>query len=143
MIIGVLLSNQVNGNALKVALAIFILGYCTLNVWRLYHAEEDARPGPNAWPRRDWPSAAPRVGRSGGCSAGWGSGACADAPGHLPGALRQAIATSAAVICVTAVIGAGIKLSTLSNHNRPVAEALYLALLMAPTAVIGGRIGAG
>jgi uncharacterized membrane protein YfcA len=57
--------------------------------------------------------------------------------------LRQSIATSAAVICVTAPIGAGVKIATLHTHQRSIGDALLLAALMAPTAVIGSRIGAG
>ena len=65
--------------------------------------------------------------------------------------LRQAIATSSAVICLTAMIGAALKLWSLpglyaaAGLNGPAAvwRALILAGCMAPTAVIGARIGAG
>ena len=44
---------------------------------------------------------------------------------------------------MTSTIGASVKVATLHTHQRSVADALFLALLMAPTAVVGGRIGAG
>ncbi len=56
--------------------------------------------------------------------------------------LRQAIATSSAVICLTAAIGAGLKLATLSNEGEPVGDALLRAAAMAPTAILGARLGA-
>lgn len=57
--------------------------------------------------------------------------------------LRQAIGTSAAVMCVTAMIGAGLKLATLAGEGESAVQALLLALMMAPTAVFGARLGAG
>jgi uncharacterized protein len=144
MVAGVLVSNMVDGDALKLALAAFILGYCALNIWRLRHSKADI----------DAETERLSTGRLGAC------GASAGAVGGMLGLgggvvlvpmlqvlcrvpLRQSIATSAAVICVTATIGAGVKLATLETHHRTAVDALMLALLMAPTAVIGGRIGAG
>ena len=64
---------------------------------------------------------------------------------HLP--LRNAIANSSAVICVSAAVGAVYKNATLAQHAGPDqaltwTSGLALAALLAPTAWIGGRLGA-
>ncbi|MBL8756921.1 MAG: sulfite exporter TauE/SafE family protein [Phycisphaerae bacterium] len=56
--------------------------------------------------------------------------------------LRQAIATSSAVICLTAVVGAVLKLVTLPGEGEPVGDALIRAAAMAPTAILGAHLGA-
>lgn len=60
---------------------------------------------------------------------------------HLP--LRQCIGASSAVMCLTAIVGAGLKTGTLSQHGYAPSRAVILAALLAPTAVIGGLLGAG
>ncbi|WP_428387207.1 sulfite exporter TauE/SafE family protein [Mucisphaera sp.] len=57
--------------------------------------------------------------------------------------LRNAIANSATVICLSATIGAVAKNATLSQHGLATTDGLLLAALLAPTAAIGGRLGAG
>ncbi|MFA9478792.1 TSUP family transporter [Phycisphaerales bacterium AB-hyl4] len=56
--------------------------------------------------------------------------------------LRTAIANSAAVMVLSAAIGATYKNATLSQHEVPWYAGLLLAALLAPTCVIGGRLGA-
>lgn len=56
--------------------------------------------------------------------------------------LRHAIGTSSAVMCITALIGATFKTVTLTEHALPVSEALLLASLMAPLAMVGAWLGA-
>ncbi|MEQ9461175.1 MAG: sulfite exporter TauE/SafE family protein [Phycisphaeraceae bacterium] len=56
--------------------------------------------------------------------------------------LRNAIANSAAVICLSATIGALVKNATLAQHGMPWWTGLLLAAMLAPTAAIGGRLGA-
>lgn len=56
--------------------------------------------------------------------------------------LRNAIATSSAVICVTAVVGATLKLLSLHELGQSAADALSIALVLIPTAVVGGWTGA-
>jgi len=55
--------------------------------------------------------------------------------------LRRAIANSATTIACTAIIGAIYKNATLSMHGVSAGSALHLALLLAPTAVLGGYLG--
>jgi uncharacterized membrane protein YfcA len=65
---------------------------------------------------------------------------------NLP--LRQCIATSTALMCITAVVGAVRKNLTLSQHVDALGvpldpwDSLIIAACLAPTAVIGGLIGA-
>jgi hypothetical protein len=139
---GVLTSNLVDGRRLKLLLAAFIVGYCLLTLARFLrrHHEDPAQER----------ATVPRL------------GACGVAAGLVAGllglgggvvlvpllqvlcrvCLRQAIATSTGVICVTAAVGAVLKLATLDRHGQSVLEALVLAAMMAPTAMLGARIGA-
>lgn len=63
--------------------------------------------------------------------------------------LRQAIANSSCVICVSATVGAALKNATLPGHPGVDGAALHLAsglglaAVLAPTAFVGGRLGAG
>ena len=66
---------------------------------------------------------------------------------NLP--LRQAIATSSAVMCLTSVMGAVIKNATLHRHLNiagtqplPVMDSIVIAAVLAPGAVLGGFLGA-
>ena len=55
--------------------------------------------------------------------------------------VRAAIAASSATMCLLAPIGATLKLATLHTHALPWVQALKLAGLMGPAAVIGSLIG--
>lgn len=56
--------------------------------------------------------------------------------------LRNAIATSSAVVCFTVTTGATVKLLSLHALGQSPAEALSIALVLIPTAMIGGWVGA-
>lgn len=56
--------------------------------------------------------------------------------------LKNAIATSSAVLSINAAVGAAFKLATLSQHGESVGKALMLAGCMAPTAALGAWLGA-
>ena len=66
---------------------------------------------------------------------------------HLP--LRRAIACSAALMCITAAVGAVRKnlalagLVTADGLHLDPQESLLIAACLAPTAIVGGLIGAG
>ncbi len=62
--------------------------------------------------------------------------------------LRNCIANSSAIICLSAAVGAVYKNATLAQHapaDAPLGwrQGLVLAALLAPTAWVGGRVGAG
>lgn len=143
VIAGVLLSNKVSGEALKLLLAVFILGYCALNLWRLMHPKADVAPSEERLERGRLVA----CGASGGSTAGLlglGGGVVMvpllQVLCRVP--LRQSIATSSAVICMTATIGAALKLATLPSLGPSAGSALRLAGMMAPAAIVGGYIGA-
>lgn len=56
--------------------------------------------------------------------------------------LRCAIANSAAVMVLSAAVGAVYKNATLGGHGDAWTQSLLLAGVLAPTAFVGGRIGA-
>lgn len=56
--------------------------------------------------------------------------------------LRSCIANSAGIICITATVGGIYKISSLGLHGYEPSAAVKIGLLLAPTAWIGGRIGA-
>jgi len=142
MILGVLLSDRFAGTALRLVLAGFIVCYCVFNIWRLVRHQEERTAG-RPTPGRLL-SAGAATGLVGGLL-GLGGGVLLvpllQLVCRLP--LRQSIATSSSVIAVSAVFGAGLKLSTLSQHGHAPREALWLALAMAPTAILGAQLGAG
>jgi len=62
--------------------------------------------------------------------------------------LRQCIANSSAVICISAAVGAIYKNATLAQHATEASPidwraSLLIALLLTPTAWVGSRIGSG
>lgn len=56
--------------------------------------------------------------------------------------LRNCIANSAALMCLTAGIGAVYKNMTLDHHGLAMSDSLLVAALLAPTGMIGGYLGA-
>lgn len=56
--------------------------------------------------------------------------------------LRQAIGASSAVMCISAAVGATLKIATLDQHGFSPASALVLAAALGPGAFAGGAIGA-
>ena len=56
--------------------------------------------------------------------------------------LRTCIANSSAIICVSAAMGAIYKNASLAQHGYLWTDSLILALLLAPTCVLGGYLGA-
>jgi len=150
VIAGVLTSNALGGDALRRILAAFIALYSTLTIVRALRR----LPEPHADPRA---ATTPRLVAAGSIT-GFTAGLLGLGGGVLMvpllqllcrTPLRQSIATSSAVICLTAIAGATLKLATL--HQVPVppgappesaAAALTLAALMAPTAIVGARVGA-
>lgn len=146
VILGVLLSNQFEGDVLRLLLALFLLGYCLWNMRLILR------------PRRRKFSGEGRVERATAARLV----ACGSVTGFVGGVLglgggfmlvpllqlacnmrlKNAIATSSAVLCVSAAIGAVIKIGTLPEHGESITSALTYALLMTPTAVIGALAGA-
>lgn len=146
MIAGVLASNHVNVAVLQTLLGVSIVLYCahlthrTIRPARAGAADSAPAPTPATW--RVVVSAA-LAGLYGGLlGLGGGLVLVPMLQSLARVGLRQAIATSSTVICVTAAIGSSVKLATLERHGQSVGDALLLAALLAPTAIIGARLGA-
>src|SRR5207244_3822304 len=130
---GVFLSNLFAGESLRLILAVFLIFYC---VWNLRII---------ARPRRRKFSGEGRLeqvtpGRLAFCGVSTGliGGLLGLGGGFLMVPLLQllcnmrlknAIATSSATLCVTAAIGAILKMATLSQHHESVGQASMYALL--------------
>lgn len=151
MVVGVVCSNLFSGTTLRNVLAGFIGVYCVYNLVQIVRnrgsTSDESKPGERGPDER---ITTPRLLLSGGGTGFVGGmlglgGGVLQVPAlqmlcRVP--LKQAIATSSAVICVTAVIGAGAKLLTLPGEGESPVRALMLAGLLAPTAIVGGMIGA-
>jgi uncharacterized membrane protein YfcA len=151
IVAGVLASNQFDGEVLKKLFGAFLIYVIFFNVVKLIQGEgtQEASNRPHV----GWGP----VGFVGG-SMGFAAGLLGIGGGpiavpllqricHLP--LRQAIASSSAVMCLTSLLGAVIKNLSLgqvteANGNvHHLAESLLLAACLAPTAMVGALIGAG
>ncbi len=132
-------------------LALFLLYVAVINALRLADAEPPA--GPVTLPSRPSRAGSAAAGGTLGLTAGLlgiGGGALAvplqQVVLKLP--LRSCIANSAAVICFSATLGAVYKTATLPAHSYAPGlfyqwhDAVLLAAILAPTAFIGGRLGA-
>lgn len=144
MVAGVLLSNLIDSAVLERVFAVFVAIVAVQTVWAAVKREPEA----------DESRAIVTPGRSFGV--GGVMGLCAGVLGvgggivavpltkvlcRLP--LKKCIAVSAAVMGLTSLFGAGLKIATLPEHGiRPV-HAVVLALTLAPTAIVGGYMGAG
>jgi len=144
IVVGVLISNRIHGEQLQKLLAGFIAGYALYTMYRVVRKH----PEPAADRERTDAGRLIVIGGLTGLVAGLlglGGGVlmvpltlvvC-----RLP--IRNAIAVSSAVMALTAVVGASLKMATLGpEHGRPALEAVWLAAAMAPTAFVGGWLGA-
>jgi uncharacterized membrane protein YfcA len=149
IIIGVEVSNRIDGEILKKCFGVFLLYMIWTNIYELLHNKNDT---PLTQQRTGW-GLISTIGAVTGFMAGLlgiGGGNVAvpllQRFGRLP--LRQCIATTAAFMCVSSSIGAVRKNLTLplaesAGHNLglTVHQSLQLAACLAPTAVLGGLIG--
>lgn len=143
MVAGVFASNRFEGDALRVMLAGFIALYCVMNIVRAVRPiRGDERP-----PERGGPGLLVGIGTVTGFVGGLlgiGGGVLMVPALQLLRRvrLRHAIATSSLVMCITAAVGASLKLATLGEHQQSAAEAGWLVLAMSPGAVVGAMVGA-
>jgi uncharacterized membrane protein YfcA len=145
-IAGVLLSNMLPGESLRVLLAAFLVLYCAWNLRIIFRPNRRKFGGQG----RVETSTPHRLILCGGAT-GFLGGLLGLGGGFLLVPLLQlicnvrlknAIATSSAVLCITAGLGAVIKLATLAQHQQRIGDALLYAALMTPTGVIGALMGA-
>ncbi|MHC4948394.1 MAG: sulfite exporter TauE/SafE family protein, partial [Planctomycetota bacterium] len=152
ILVGVEASNAFDGEILKKGFGVFLLYVVVMNVQKLVNGRRRATGGDG--PRRGFVPVA-TVGAITGFAAGLLGigGGIITVPllqriVRLP--LRECIATSAAVMCVTSMIGAWRKNHTLASLadaagtplGLDMAESVQIAACLAPTALVGGWIGA-
>lgn len=142
---GVTMGNQVAGVWLKWLLGGFLVAYCAYNVLKL----SGKGGGDGEGHKRGRVGVVTLVGCGGvtgvvGGLLGLGGGVILVPLLQMVCGvkLREAIATSSSIIWITAIIGATYKLVTLGQHGQSAWVALGIAAALAPTAVVGSRVGA-
>lgn len=144
IVVGVLVSNVFPGLVLRRIFAVFLAYVMFSNLVKLVRKQPD-------FPSDDAKVTWPRAGTAGGVM-GFAAGVLGIGGGvigipfmqvlcRLP--LRQCIGVSSSVMCLTAIVGASIKIGTIEQHGFPISDALLISALLAPTAFVGGRFGAG
>ncbi len=145
-IAGVLLSNMVPGETLRVMLAVFLVLYCVWNLRIIFRPNRRKFDGQGRIENADPARLTVCGGVTGliGGLLGLGGGFLLVPLLQLlcNVRLKSAIATSSAVLCITAAIGAALKLATLAQHQELVSDALTYVALMAPPGVVGALVGA-
>lgn len=146
VLVGVQVSNLFSGETLRLLLASFLTLYCAWNLRMIARPRRRKFTGEG----RIENHARPRLAFCG-ATTGLLGGVLGLGGGFLMVPLLQlvcnfrlknAIATSSAVLCLTSAIGAVFKMVTLPSHGETVGGALVYAGLMAPAAVIGALTGA-
>ena len=143
MLVGVLASNVLRGDALRLALAAFITAYCMFNLWRVFRKTPDPAAGSGTPSKAALWSYGGATGLMGGLL-GLGGGGLLVPILQILGrvGLRESIATSSSVIWIAAIFGATLKVATIGSHGFDVWDVLRLAAWLAPTAVVGSVLGA-
>ncbi len=144
--VGVVLSNFAPGQVLKFLLGIAVVAFAIKNLSTVIRPRRRAFDGTGRVER-----ATPGRLATTGITTGLFSGLLGVGGGVVlvpmlnalvNAKLRYAIATSSAVICVTAGIGAILKLALLGQLDLSWIDALKLAGVLVPTAIVGGWTGA-
>ena len=145
VVIGVLLSNRLEGRALSHILAVFVAAYCVIEIVKVIrrHPDQPAPDEPTSIKRQQMFVIGALAGLAGGLL-GVGGGVVMvpllQVVARVP--LRAAIAASATVMCFTAVIASSSKVASLPSLGLPIADALILMAAMGPPAAGGAWFGA-
>ncbi len=144
IVAGVLLSNRFDQRTLQTVFGVFLLYVAVESTAKALRSSRERKTGPETvtWPRST--AVGGTMGFFGGLL-GIGGGAIAVPLAQmimrLP--IRNAIAASASVMAITAGVGAAIKLATLDQHGESWRNALILSLILVPSSILGGHLGAG
>lgn len=144
IIAGVLLSNALATPTLKRLFALFLLYVVVTNTVKLVRRRPEHEPHHR---RVNWFTGGTVGGVMGfvagllGIGGGGIAVPLANTVCRIP--LREAIAASANVMVLTAAVGAALKIATLPERGASIVTALIIAACLAPTAILGGHLGAG
>lgn len=143
IVAGVLISNRVDGRVLQQVLAAMIAWDSLVNLYRLVRRVDESTLGPERVGAPVMMTAGITAGLAGGI-AGLGGGGLIVPILQVAGRvkLREAIATSAMTMCVSSLIGATLKLGTMHSRGVAASDAVRLAALMAPGAIVFSMLGA-
>lgn len=143
IVVGVLLSDHIPATTLRRLFAIFLLYIVVMEILKIFRRLPDA-------PLDGVRVTVPRAGAVGGAMGlvagllGVGGGVLAVPLAQrlcrLP--MRHAIGASSAAMCITAIAGASVKITTLPQHGYDRLTAITLAMALAPTAILGAALGA-
>ncbi len=143
IVLGVILSNFLEGAWLRLAFAAFLAAYSLAMIATAAGRRNESSERPERVTR----SALVATGSTAGLVAGvLGLGGGVVIVPMLQAvsrvALRQSVATSTYVMQFTAVVGAALKIASLPALGLPITDALLYGGLMAPTALLGAPLGA-
>lgn len=143
IVVGVLLANTLSSPALRQLFAVFLVYVGLSTAWKVFTRRPDHEAG----------ASTPTIARLGSVGAitgttagllGVGGGVVSvplmQALCRLP--LKEAIAASASVMVFSSALGATLKLATLDRHGQAWTLALLISACLAPTALVGGHLGA-
>jgi hypothetical protein len=144
MVVGVMLSNMLAGDSLRRLFAIFLVYVVVNNGLKVFrktadHSIDGARV--SASRATVVGSATGTMGGLLGIGGGIVSVPLAQMICRLP--LRSAIAASASTMVFSSTLGAALKLATLGPRGASWSQAVLIAAALAPTALLGGHLGAG
>ncbi|MBL8746169.1 MAG: sulfite exporter TauE/SafE family protein [Phycisphaerae bacterium] len=144
MVVGVLLSNLLGGDILRRIFALFLVYVVVSTASKVFRRSADHKPEHT----RITPQRSGFIGIATGTMGGLlgiGGGIVSVPLAHLicklP--LRSAIAASASTMVFSSTLGAALKIATLGQHHVSWSQAMLLAAVLAPTALLGGHFGAG
>ncbi len=144
MAIGVGLSNLLGGEALRRVFALFLVYVVASTASKVFRKVADHTPEESLVTTPRSTAIGVATGTMGGLL-GIGGGIVsvplAQIISRMP--LRNAIAASASTMVFSSTLGAALKVATLSGRGASWQQALILAATLAPTALIGGHLGAG
>jgi uncharacterized membrane protein YfcA len=144
IVLGVVFSNTIDGKLLEKCFAAFVVFVAVQTIWSAARGEPEVDESKAVVTRGRGAVVGGVMGFFAGVL-GVGGGIIAVPLARvlcrLP--LKKCIAASAAVMGVTSAVGATVKIATLPEHGFTAVEGLVLALTLAPTAMLGGYVGAG
>lgn len=143
IVAGVLLSNLLDTRVLRTVFAVFLLYIVADNALKIVHRSPDHAESEMRITRPRLILAGSVMGLVGGLLGVGGGGVAVPMLLLLCRTpLRHAIGVAAAIMVITAALGATLKIATISQHDIPWFHPLIIASCLVPTALLGGRLGA-